>query len=101
MPDLPSFEALLAETVKAAVREVVDDLRDAALDRERLLSVSRVAELLDLSGQEVRNLANRKYDCLPALRIGKEYRFKLCELQAWEERQRDLKQTRSIRAVGQ
>lgn len=99
MSDHPSFEQLLGETVKAAVREVVDELQAAALDRQRLLSVSKVAELLDLSGQEVRNLANRKYDPLPSLRIGKEYRFRLVELEAWEERQRDEKQSRSIRAV--
>ena len=83
-----SFQVLMNSAVEKAIEKHQDKLQQAALDKERLYSVTELAKYSGFSEVTIRNWILRDYDPLPAFQVGKEYRVHLNVFLEWLDQYR-------------
>ena len=95
MSDLEqAFQKLIYTAMKKVIHECSKELEEAALNRERLFSVSELSKYFGFSETTIRNWINRDYDPLPAFQVQKEYRIHLNVFLEWLEQYRVENKTR-------
>lgn len=66
-------------------------------DPECLFTKRTLADFLNMSERWVTGMTNR----IPHYRIGREYRFRKCEVLEWMERYREIGTTVDLNAIGE